>query len=137
MIRGTILALAIGPSLAFAAAPMEPGRWESTVTVVRAGQVPVVSSDVDCVTQREIDDGTKSIPKPGENCELANLATADGTTTYDFACRDGDLVRTGHATFTLEAQRYDGKLDVVTRKGKGPEVATTMTWSAQRTGACQ
>jgi hypothetical protein len=137
MIRTAVLLAALGAGAAWAASPMQPGQWESQVTVARAGRVPLISTDSDCVTQKEIDDGSKSLPKPGDNCELANVATADGKTTYDFACRDEDVVRTGRAEFVIEATRYEGKLDVTSRKGGGPGAVTAMMWTARRTGECK
>lgn len=137
--RRTVLlvaaALVAGPAIA--ASPMQPGQWASTVSVARSGRVPLVSEDSDCVTQKEIDDGSKSLPKPGDNCTLSNVVTVEGRTTYDFACRDDDVVRSGHAEFVIEATRYEGKLDVASRKGTGPETTAKMTWTARRTGECK
>lgn len=131
-----IAAAALAPGAALAASPMQPGLWETTVSVSRAGRVPLVSTDRDCVTQKEIDDGTKSVPKPGHECELSNVAAAGPKTTYDFACRNGPATLTGRAEFAIEATRYDGKVDAVTRRGTEPDVATTMTWAAKRVGDC-
>ena len=136
MMRLTVALTACAAGAALAASPMQPGQWNSTVSIARTGQVPLVSTDSDCVSQKNIDDGSKSLPKPGDNCELANIATTEGRTTYDFACRDGDMVRTGRAEFIIEATRYEGKLELVSRKGTGPETTTAMTWSALRVGAC-
>ena len=137
MMRWAGMLLTLAANAALAASPMQPGQWNSTVSIARTGQVPLVSTDSDCVSQKDIDDGSKSLPKPGDNCELANVATADGKTTYDFACRDGDIVRTGRAEFVIEATRYEGKLELVSRKGNGPETTTSMTWTASRVGACK
>lgn len=137
MNRVALLAAALVVNVALAASPMQPGQWDSTVSVARTGRVPLISNDSDCVTQKDIDDGSKSLPKPGDNCTLSNVATTDGRTTYDFACRDDDVVRTGHADFVIEATRYEGKLDVTSKKGTGPETAVTMIWTARRTGACK
>ena len=131
-----IAVMALAPVAALGASPMQPGLWESTVSVSRAGRVPLVSTDRDCVTQQEIDDGTKSLPKPGNDCTLANVATTGDKTTYDFACRDGPATLQGRAEFTIEATQYVGKLDAVTRRGTSPEVATTMTWVSKRVGEC-
>jgi len=137
MIRAALLAAALAPIAALADSPMQAGQWESTVSVARPGRVPLISTDSDCVTQKDIDDGSKSLPKPGDACELANVATEGGRTTYDFACRDEDVVRTGRANFLIEATRYEGKLEVSSRKGTGPEIATTMMWTARRVGECK
>ena len=132
-----LAAAALASPPAVAASPMQPGLWESTVTIVRAGQVPVETKDRDCITQQEIDDGTKSLPRPGGNCSLANIATRDAATTYDFACTEGRQSLSGSAQFRIEPTRYDGKVNVVTKSGGGPEVASTMIWSARRVGECQ
>ena len=139
MLRAVFVLAATLASLrpAFAASPMQPGLWESTVTVVRAGQVPVEATERDCITQQAIDDGTKSLPRPGDNCRLANVATNDATTRYDFACTERDGTLSGSAEFRIEATRYDGKLSLLTRTGAGPEIASTMIWSARRVGECR
>jgi len=137
MIRAALLTAVLAPLTALAASPMLAGQWDSTVTVARPDRVPLVSTDSDCVTQKDIDDGSKSLPKPGDNCTLANVETAGGRTTYEFACRDGDVVRTGRAEFVIEATRYEGKLELTARKGNGPDVATSMTWTARRIGECK
>ena len=137
MIRAALLTAALAPSTALAASPMLAGQWDSTVTVARPDRVPLVSTDSDCVTQKDIDDGSKSLPKPGDNCTLANVETAGVRTTYEFACRDGDVVRTGRAEFVIEATRYEGKLELTARKGNEPSVATSMTWTARRIGECK
>lgn len=136
MIRTALLAAALAPMAALAASPMQPGQWNSTVTFVRAGRVPLVTNDSDCVTQKEIDDGSKSLPRPGDNCTLANVVTVDGKTTYDFACREGDVVRTGRAAFVIEATRYEGKVEVTSKKASEPAIETTMNWTALRAGEC-
>jgi hypothetical protein len=124
------------PAIAQAASPMQPGLWESTVSVSRTGRVPLVTTERDCVTQKEIDDGTKSLPRPGGDCQLANVVTDGSRTTYEFACRDGPATLSGRAEFTIEAARYEGKLDAVARRGTGSENPTTMTWAAKRVGDC-
>ncbi len=125
------------PLAALGASPMQPGTWESTVTIAREGQVPVESTDRDCVTQKEIDDGTKSLPRPGGNCQLSSIVTAEnGATSYAFACTDGNVTLSGNAEFRIEASRYDGKLSATTRTGSGPATALTMVWSARRIGEC-
>lgn len=130
-------ALALLPATLLAASPMQPGKWDSTITVARAGRVPLISSDSDCVTQKEIDDGTKSLPKPRDDCQLSNVLTAGTKTTYDFVCKGGEAVLSGKAEFAIEATRYDGKLDVTARKSDAPEIVTTMLWAARRVGECK
>jgi len=131
-----LLLAALVPAAAQAASPMQPGLWESTVSVSRTGRVPLVATDRDCVTQKEIDDGTKSLPRPGGECELTNIVSDGGKTTYDFACRDGPATLQGKAEFMIEATRYEGKLDAVARRGTNPDTPTTMTWAAKRVGEC-
>jgi hypothetical protein len=136
MIRAGALFAALTTGAALAASPMQAGQWESTVSVARPDRVPLVSTDVDCITQKDIDNGSKSLPKPGDDCQLANVATVEGKTTYDFACRDGDVVRTGRAEFVIEATRYDGKVELTARKPGSTDATTLMRWTARRIGDC-
>ena len=131
-----VLAMSVVPAVAQAASPMQPGLWESTVSVSRTGRVPLATTDRDCVTQKEIDDGTKSLPRPGGDCQLSNVVTDGAKTTYEFACRDGQATLSGRAEFTIGPTRYEGKLEAVARRGTGPDVPTTMTWTARRVGEC-
>ncbi len=125
------------PAAARAASPMQPGMWESTVTIARAGRVPVESTDRDCITQREIDDGTKSMPRPGGDCRLSNVVIDAAATSYAFVCTAGNESLRGTAEFKIAATRYDGKVTATTQAGNGPAIALTMVWSARRIGECR
>ncbi len=131
-----VAALALPPS-AFGASPMQPGMWESTVTIAREGRVPVESTDRDCITQKEIDDGTKSVPHPGGDCRLSNVVADSAATSYTFVCTSGNETLSGTAQFKIEPTRYDGKITATTKTGSSPAAPLTMTWTAQRVGECR
>ena len=95
--------------LADAARPVGVARCRSS----RTGRVPLVATDRDCVTQKDIDDGTKSLPRPGDDCELTNIVIR----RWQDDVRLRLPRRSGHAAqasaeFMIEATRYEGKLDV-------------------------
>lgn len=136
LVAAVAAALAL-PAPALGASPMLPGTWESTVTIAREGQVPVESTDRDCVTQKEIDDGTKSMPRPGGDCRLSNVVTDNAATSYAFVCTEGNATLSGTAQFKIEPTRYDGKITATTKTANGPATALTMTWSARRVGECR
>ena len=90
------------------------------------------TTDSDCVTQKEIDDGSKSLPKPGDDCTLSNVATAGRKDDLRLRLPRRRRRAQGRAEFVIEATRYEGKLDARRAAGTAPEVATTMTWTARR-----
>lgn len=135
-LRWSLLAPLALAGLSATAAPMQPGLWELTMTVVVNGEPQTVPSARDCITQKDIDDGRKTLPRPEGACTLSNVQRTDERATYDLECRKDNVVTRGRADIAFAPERYDGKVNLEVA-GRG-EVAMpiAMVLLATRVGAC-
>lgn len=127
------LAILTGGALA---APMAPGLWSLSMTVEIGGQsetLPVVS---ECISQRDIDDGTRALPRPEGRCSLTNVERTDERATYDLACTNGTLVSKGRAEIRFATDRYDGTVAMTIAEGGAAPQSVAMQITAQRVGNC-
>lgn len=117
--------------------PMQPGLWELTLTTTLDGltqKMPVARA---CVTQKDIDDPIRTLPRPDGTCTLANVQRRlGGDTTYDLECRSEGRVMQGRAQIAYAGQRYDGTatLDVTEKGVRANPLAVGI--SARRLGEC-
>lgn len=118
------------------AQPMRPGQWTLAMRVdLDAGSetVPPVGA---CVTQGDIDDSTRTLPRPGGRCVLTNVERSAERATYDLACMDGALQSKGKATVIFRGDRYDGEAKMTYSERGGPPREMTVAIAARRTGDC-
>jgi hypothetical protein len=127
------LALLLVPAVA---APMQPGMWELSMTVDIEGKPQTAPAGRGCVTQKDIDDGTKTLPRPEGACKLSNVQRTPERATYDLNCTKDALQMRGRAEVTFASESYDGKviLHVTDKNNVGLPIA--MTLSAKRVGEC-
>jgi Protein of unknown function (DUF3617) len=138
MITTTRLALAALLALPLApvfAAPMQPGLWELSMTVDGDGEPRSAPMARECITQKDIDDGTKTLPRPGGACKLTNVQRTADRATYDLACTQDALQMRGRADVKFAAEAYDGKVDLVVA-GREASMHVAMTLNARRVGEC-
>jgi len=109
--------LAAGTALA--GAGMEPGLWELSMSANVSGKVETAPATRECVTQADIDDGTRVLPRPDGSCKLANVQRSPERATYEIA---GD--------------RYEGKASMNVTEAGAKEVPLLMTITARRVGDC-
>lgn len=130
----TLLAMATpSPSLA---QPMQPGQWTLAMRIdldTGSEAAPPVGA---CVTQGDIDDPTRTLPRPGGRCVLTNVERTTERATYDLACMDGALQSKGKATVILRGDRYDGEAKMTYSERGGPPREMTVAITARRTGDC-
>jgi len=117
--------------------PMQPGQWEMTLTSSIDGiptKLPVARA---CVTQKDIDDPIRTLPRPEGTCTLANVQREfGGKATYDIECKADGRVLQGKAQIVYAGQRYDGTATLdVTEKGARAN-PLTLGISARRLGDC-
>lgn len=117
--------------------PMQPGRWEMSLATTIDGltqKMPVAQA---CVTQKDIDDPIRTLPRPDGTCTLSNVQRAyGGQATYDIECKADGRVLQGRAQIAFAAQRYDGTATLdVTDKGVRAN-PLTLGISARRIGDC-
>ena len=93
-------------ALAFAALPADAqmllGQWSLAMTMeanARKQTFPAVS---DCITQADIDDPARTLPRPAGKCTLSNVQRSDGRAIYELACINGTLQSQGRADIVFE-----------------------------------
>lgn len=134
MVSGALAFLACTP-VAFAQS-MQPGQWTLSMRIdhdSRSETAPPVGA---CITQTDIDDPTKTLPRPGGRCILSNVQRTSERATYDLACLDGAVQSKGKAVVALRGDRYDGEAKLKYSERGGPEREMTVAISARRTGDC-
>jgi hypothetical protein len=123
------------PTAAFAAA-MVPGMWMLSMTVVGTGarNAPQVVSQ--CISQSDIDDATRALPRPAGACTLSNIKRTDDTATYDLACLNGSVQAQGRADIRFEGDHYGGAVVMSITEHGAPAQMTALRVDARRTGDC-
>jgi hypothetical protein len=119
-----------------AGAPMQPGMWELVIAVTADGQTETVPAGRGCITPKDIADPTKTLPRPGGQCTLANVQRTADRATYDIACKDKQVTTRGRAEVVIAGDRYDGKVTLQMTGRDGKTVPVDMEMSAKRVGDC-
>lgn len=122
--------------LALHAAPMQPGQWEMAMTVTLDGKSETVPAGRACVTQKDIDDPSKTLPRPAGECSLTNIQRNGDRATYELSCQDKQVRTRGRADITFSGDRYDGKVEVMILGKNDTGVPLSMAISAKRVGDC-
>jgi hypothetical protein len=131
---GGLAVLMCAASLAFAASPLRPGLWEVLVqTDLGAGAAP--PSRV-CLTQQDIDDTSKTLPKPSPSCAVVAPKTVADKTSYDLACPAPNAMR-GHAEIKYAPNAYEGVVLMTMKvESNKPERQVKFTFAGSRVGDC-
>jgi hypothetical protein len=134
------LSLALGfaalPMATLAAAQMTPGEWTMSMTIEAGGRTQVTRPVTQCISQQDIDDGDRVLPRPDGKCVLSNVQRSAEGVTYDIACMNGPLQQQGRASIVYAPDRYDGTVALaVTEHGTKPRLIG-MKIIAQRVGNC-
>ncbi len=131
-----LLGALLAPVAATAAAGMQPGLWELAITVDIAGRAQTIPTGQACITQSDIDDATRTLPRPEGSCTLSNVQRTAERATYDLTCNQNAITTHGKAQVDFAGDRYDGKVDMMmTGKGAKP-LHSLMTLAAVRVGDC-
>ena len=130
-------ALALCPSAAFAALPMQPGMWELRVTTTVAKQASPTETSRECLSQQDIDHPTRALPKPAADCSISNLTTNGNRVTYDLSCKQDQVVNRGRTELIVSGTNYDGMADMKLSAPGRAETPMTAMLNAKRVGDCQ
>jgi hypothetical protein len=127
-------------AMAFAALPagaqMLPGQWALAMAIEAEGGKQVFPAVRECVTQADIDDPTRTLPRPEGKCTLSNVERTPGRATYELACINGTLQTQGRADIRFEPEQYYGNVSMaITDKG-APAQLILLSVMARRDGAC-
>ena len=138
--------LALWPVAAEAAAPLEPGLWE---TIVKTSGVMGMGANTfvnkECLRAEDAvkpENFTPDLVMPEMQCTKGNFTERGDTFTWDVVCRGPGVSMAGVGTFLAKgSQAYAGsvimqmKVDGMPQIG-GMGVETTTTYSGRRIGAC-
>jgi hypothetical protein len=132
----SIAAVVLG-SPAVIAAAMQPGLWELALTVTVDGRMQTLPSGRECIAQKDIDEGNRTLPRPEGSCELSNVDRTADRAAYDLTCRQSAMTTQGRAEILFAGDRYDGKvLMTVNDQKAGAGLPIAMTINARRIGEC-
>ncbi|MEO6566052.1 MAG: DUF3617 family protein [Casimicrobiaceae bacterium] len=118
------------------AAPMNPGQWEMTTTFIIDGKTETAPSGRACITQKDIDDPQKTLPRPAGVCNLTNIQRTADRVTYGLACQDKQVRTRGVANITFNADRYDGTVELMVLGRDDTGVPVAMAINARRLADC-
>jgi hypothetical protein len=119
-----------------AASPMQPGMWELNFgTSVGKQSIPGDASR-ECVTPKDIESATATLPRPDGDCKLSNIKTDGKRTTYDLACTMDDMSMNGRMNLVVDADHYGGEAQMTIKRKGTPDRPVTMLITARRVGDC-
>jgi hypothetical protein len=131
------LAMLVGAAqLAVAASPLRPGLWEVVVQADLGGAASAPPPSRMCLSQKDIDDTSKTWPKPSANCTIVAPKTVDDKTSYDLICPGPPPMR-GRADLRSAPTSYDGTILMTMKAGPNqPDRPVKFTFSGRRVGDC-
>ena len=132
MIRTTLLAACLAFPVA-AAADIEPGNWELTVTTQMSGQDKPVGplKRTQCLTNADAQDPSRVLGAGG-TCQFSNQRESGGSYSFDVAC-SGALPMSGKGSIRYDSNAFQGDLDLGTAAGFKMQTHV----SGARLGPCQ
>jgi hypothetical protein len=133
----TLIVLASHPLAAAAAYPMQPGLWELRVatTIAKVEQPSMKSRQ--CLSQKDIDQDTKVLPRPEGDCTLSNIVTNGNRTAYDMVCKIDQLTARGRMDLVTGSESYDGMTDMKFSGIGAEDIPVTVMVNAKRLGDCE
>jgi hypothetical protein len=125
----------VTPGLALAAS-MSPGLWSMTMSAEADGRAEPLPEVTQCVSQADVDDETRTLPRPQGKCSLTNVVHAADRTTYDLACLNGPMQSRGKADIRFANDRYEGTVVMALTERGRPAHRFVMRIAAKRLGDC-
>jgi hypothetical protein len=129
--------LAGAVQLAVAAAlPLRPGLWEVVVQADLGGAASAPPPSRMCLSQKDVDDGSKTLPKPSTNCTIVTPKTVDDKTSYDLIC-PGPTPMRGRADVRSSPNSYEGTILMTMKAAPNqPDRPVKFTFAGRRLGDC-
>ena len=124
------------PALALAAPVMKPGMWTLTMTVVGEGRRQPMPAVEQCISQKDIDDETRTLPRPAGACTLSNVQRTDDSASYELACQNGGIMAQGRAQLRFEPDKYEGSVVMSMSEHGASAQLTALRVYARRIGDC-
>jgi len=132
----SLIALTLAASSSAFCAPMNPGKWELGMTVVGEGVRKHQPSVTECISQQDIDDETRTLPRPEGACTLSNVKRTADSASYDLACINGAIQAQGRAEIRFAGDSYDGSVMMSVSDKGAPAQLTALRITARRVGDC-
>jgi len=124
-------------SCAAAAADLQPGNWELSVTSLMAGSPQPVGpiTRTQCITAEDARDPSRIVGPGGAGCEFSNKRDSGSEMTFDITC-SGQIPMRGSGSVRYSAQSFDADLNL-TADMQGQKLVTSSKVAGRRVGACQ
>jgi hypothetical protein len=128
-----VIALVVGALALAAQRRLQPGEYEQTIEMSRAGEAMPAIKVRECITQQTLDNltGLLGDAASDEDCKISNQKTIADRITFVMTCKDDGEVYESAADLRFATDAYSG---VVTTKTDGEVVVTKLT--GKRIGAC-
>ncbi len=129
-------ALSCAAPWASAGLPIQPGMWELRAATTLNKKAETPEGTKECISQSDLDQGNRTLPKPDGNCTLSNITTTGNRMTYDIACQRDDVSSKGRMELVVTRESYDGMADfILSAPGKSDTPMNVMI-NARRVGDC-
>lgn len=119
-----------------AAETMQPGMWSLAMIAEADGPPQALPEVKQCISQQDIDDESRTLPRPNGKCTLTNIQRSETRTTYDLACMNGPVQSRGRAEVRFAGDHYDGAVVMALSDRGRPAQRLLMKISAKRIGDC-
>jgi len=90
----------------------------------------------ECISQKDIDDETKALPRPDGDCRLSNVVRSGNRTSYDIACTLDKLSSSGRMELVFGNGSYEGLAQFKVAGMARPDLAMIVAINAKRIGDC-
>ncbi len=116
---------------------LQPGNWETTMTMEMAGMPPRPMTTTHCIKADEVKDNQSIAERiqanPRSKCKVSDVKFEGDKLSYSFACDSG---ASGSAELTFGGTTYEGVTKIsVPGHGGGP-MTMTQRFKSKRVGDC-
>lgn len=107
------------PALAFAASPVKPGKWQTTVQSEMTGmpmKMPPMTFSY-CVTKEQAENPEGALPQERKNndCKRTDVVVEGNTATWKVTCEKSKMTGEGKVTYTNDT--YEGTMHMTMPNG--------------------
>jgi hypothetical protein len=122
---------------AAAAADLDPGSWELSVTSQMPGMPQPIGpiTHTQCVTAEDARDPSRIVGPSSGSCEFSNQRDSGSQMTFDIAC-SGQIPMRGSGSVRYGAQSFEADLNL-TAEAQGQKIATSSHVTGRRVGECR
>jgi len=138
---GTIRKITLGATLALsgfgaqADLNMQPGLWETTITMHMPGMpmVPPPTTQRTCITREDL---VPKDPQSSKDCQRLDHNIEGNTVTWNAECTHDGGTMVGNGKITYAGDTYQGSMEMEMRNGPGGGMTMSQTLTGRRIGDC-